>query len=168
MFGLGIFDALASIAKSIITGIVDVCVFLFTHPLFLGAVIVAIVGLFLYIKNEHHIHVLEQEIVSYQQQKVFWDQSTAIYKSNTRLLEQVNKENQETLKILSTTTALANKAKADLERANSAAKSKITILENQIRNSSAKDNGPIAPVLKNTIEEIDAIRADRNTLWRKK
>lgn len=168
MFGLGFLDAIGAIAKKLVQGIVDIIVFLFTHPMFLAAVIIAIVGGYLYIKNAQHIHFLEQEIVKYEQEKIFWVQSKAIYESNIRLLTQVDKENSETLKKLESINLAAIKARENLAKANAAAKQKISNLENYIKSAPPSDNGAVAPVLKRSIEEIDRLRVERNNLWRNK
>lgn len=168
MFGLGFLDAIGAIAKKIVQGVVDVIVFLFTHPAFLAAVIIALISGYLYIRNAHHIHVLEQEIVHYEEQRIFWIQSKAIYESNIRLLTQVDKENTETLNKLKTVNLEALRAKENLAKANAAAKQKITNLESYIKNAPQTDNGAVAPVLKRTVEEIDKMRTERNNLWRNK
>lgn len=168
MFGLGILDALAAIGKKLVQGIVDIVVFLFTHPKFLAAIIIAIVAGFLYIRNAHHIKVLEDQIASYEQQRIFWVQSKAIYESNIRLLQQVDKENAATLAKLQTINLEALRAKKQLEDANVKAKQKINNLEQYIKTAPPSDNGAVAPVLKRTVEEIDKLRAERNNLWRNK
>lgn len=165
LFGLGFLDAAAGILKKIVQGIVDIVVFLFTHPAFLAFIVVSIIAGYLYIKNAHHIHVLEQEIIKYEKEKIVWIQSKAIYESNIRLLKQVEKENTETLNKLQVINLEALRAKKQLEDANKNAKVKINNLENYIKNAPTTDNGPVAPVLKRTVEEIDKLRAERNTLW---
>ncbi len=168
MFGLGFLDAIGAIAKKIVQGVVDVIVFLFTHPAFLAAVIITLVSAFLYIRNAHHIHVLEQEIIGYEKEKIVWIQSKAIYESNIRLIKQVEKENSETLNKLQNINIEALRAKQRLEDANKNATNKIKNLEEYIKKAPQTDNGALAPVLKRTVEEIDKLRADRNTLWRNK
>lgn len=168
MFGLGILDAIAGIGKKIVEGIVDVLVFLFKHPALLATIIVVIIGGYLYIRNAQHIRFLEQEIVKYEQQRIFWVQSKAIYESNIRLLTQVDKENNETLKRLESINLAALRAKENLEKANAAAKQKINNLEIYIKTVPPSDNGQVAPVLKRTVEEIDKMRTERNNLWRNK
>ena len=165
MFGLGFLDAIGTIISKIVSGIVDVVVFLFTHPLFLLALIVGIVGLYYYITISHHIHVLEAQIVEYNKERIVWVQSKAIYEANTRLITEINKENQKTLNTLTVVNQAAIKAKVDLQKAINASNARIGKLEDYINKSSAADNGPVAPVLKKTITEIDAERKERNGLW---
>ncbi len=166
MFGLGILDAISGIAKKIISGIVDIFVFLFTHPAILLTIIIAIIAGYLYIKNAHHIYVLEQEIIQYEKEKIFWIQSKAIYESNIRLLTEVEKENRETLNKLQIINLEALKAKNRLNQANINARNKINNLEKYIKEAPPSDNGSVSPVLKNTVREIDKLRAERNSLWR--
>ena len=165
MFGLGFLDAIGTVISKIVSGIVDIVVFLFTHPLFLLGLIVTIVGLYYYITISHHIHVLEAQIVEYNKERIVWVQSKAIYESNIRLITEVNKENQKVLNTLVVVNQAALKAKTNLEKANAASRERIGKLENYIKSSSAVDNGPVAPVLKKTITEIDAERKERNALW---
>lgn len=166
MFGLGFLDAIGAIGKKIVQGVVDVTVFLFTHPKFLIAVVSLVVGLGIYISVAHHINNLEEEINQLELQRQVWIKTKAVYESNTRLMIKVFNENQAVLKSLEVTNALANKAKADLEKANAASKQKINKLEEYIRSAPASDDGAVAPVLKNTIREIDKGRLERNNVWR--
>lgn len=166
MFGLGFLDAVGAIAKKIVQGIVDVSVFLFTHPKFLIAVASILVGLGIYISVAHHINNLEEEINQLELQRQVWVKTKAVYESNTRLMTQIFNENQAVLRTLEVSNVLANKAKADLQRANAASKQKISKLEEYIKSSPPTDDGPVAPVLKNTIKEIDKGRLDRNNVWR--
>jgi hypothetical protein len=166
MFGLGFLDAIGAIAKKIVQGIVDVSVFLFTHPKVLITVAVLFVGLGVYVYVAHHINNLEEEINQLERQRQVWVKTKAVYESNTRLMLQVFTENQAVLRSLEVTSALANKAKSDLEKANAASKQKINKLEEYIRSAPASDDGVVAPVLKNTIREIDKGRLDRNNVWR--
>ena len=162
---LGIISAIGSVLGAILTGIINVVVFLITHPKFLLTVAIVLSLLFGYVFVEHRFHIYKDEIVKYQKQEIIWNQSRVIYESNTRMYEQITKENQDIFDKMKKLKAQALQSQINIANANAAALKAQNDLNNYIATSPKADDGPVAPVLKNTITQIDKLRQERNSLW---
>jgi hypothetical protein len=161
-----IFEAIGRIIGKIFEAIVDGCLFLIKHPKVLLLLVVLVGSGYAYYRISTHINELNAEIAELEKQRVIWVQSKAIYESNIRLITQINREAEELIQALAIVNGTIEKNKIELEKKNLESKRKINNLLQIIKSSKPEENGPVAPVLKNTIVSIDGERQERNKMWR--
>lgn len=85
---------------------------------------------------------------------------TALQKNN-EILKQTNEENVKALDDLVSLNKKRDAIEKELRNKITEDKSNIAILKRKIAQAQEKDNGPVAPVLKDTITTIDASRVER-------
>jgi hypothetical protein len=160
------FEAIGRIIGKIFEAIVDGCLFLLRHPKVLLLIVILIASGYAYYRISSHISQLNSEIAELEKQRVIWVQSKAIYESNIRLITQINREAEELIQALANVNSTIEKNKIELEKKNLESRRKINNLLQIIKSTKPEENGPVAPVLRNTIQSIDEERQDRNKMWR--
>lgn len=159
--------AIGLVFKAIFSFFAKVFAWLIDHPKILIAIVLAIVCFVGYMKVSHEFALKDKEIATLQAEKKQWLLAEVIYKSNERVQLQINKDNQAVLQTIDITKDFAKKSAVDAKKQNDKTVKQIETLISSIKATPPKDDAPIAPVLKNTIKEIDSNRQERNKLWAK-
>lgn len=83
------------------------------------------------------------------------------YRKDKEEVERINLQNQIEIKALQAYKDQSEQARSDLKLRISRDQQTIAALSTSINNTKPEENGPVAPVLKNTIDSIQKIRDGR-------